>query len=98
MACRHNVRIQLHLTFKIKLIPGKGFVKTIAADCFVFVEDLVFFADKRTLFVLYVFDWNRLDTWFELVKIITLYLTFASDQLRHAVEKVVSREVIKRVL
>lgn len=62
MACRNNVRIQLHLTFKIKLIPGKGFVKTITTYCFVFVEDLVFFADKRTLFVLYVFDGNRLDT------------------------------------
>jgi len=62
MARRHNVRIKIYLTFKIELVLGEGFVKTITAYCFVFVEDLVFFADKRTLFVLYVFDGNRLDT------------------------------------
>ncbi len=41
VACRQNVSIELYCAFEGKLILGKNFIKPIAADWFVFVENLI---------------------------------------------------------
>lgn len=93
-----DIRVQFYLAFELQLVLSHGLFITIATDRLVIIEDLVVFAYERALLVLHPFDRDWLSTGLKHVQVIALNLSLASDQLSHAVEKVVAGEVVEGVL